>query len=114
MRISYWSSDVCSSDLDPALYYPDGQIKGEVFEYGSFLQSRMYRAGVTCSNCHNPHSGTLRAEGNGVCTQCHQASRYDTPDHFNHPADRKSVVQGQSGLVRVARCGRRFKKKKKT
>lgn len=71
--------------LDPSLYFPDGQIKGEVFEYGSFLQSRMYHAGVTCSNCHNPHSGELRAQGNAVCTQCHQSSRYDTSDHFHHP-----------------------------
>src|SRR5262245_27793272 len=32
--------------LEPELYHADGQILGEVFEYGSFLQSRMYRAGV--------------------------------------------------------------------
>lgn len=73
--------------LDPALYFVDGQIKGEVFEYGSFMQSRMYHEGVTCSNCHNPHSGQLRAKGNAVCTQCHQASRYDTPQHHHHPVD---------------------------
>src|SRR4029453_1412422 len=42
--------------LDPGLYHADGQILGEVYEYGSFLQSRMYRAGVTCSDCHDPHS----------------------------------------------------------
>ena len=38
--------------LEPGLYHADGQIDGEVFEYGSFVQSRMYHAGVTCSNCH--------------------------------------------------------------
>ncbi len=70
--------------LDPVLYYPDGQIRGEVFEYGSFIQSRMYHAGVTCSNCHDPHTAKLRAEGNAVCTRCHLASRYDTPDHHHH------------------------------
>ena len=42
--------------LEPGLYHADGQIDGEVYEYGSFLQSRMYHAGVTCSNCHEPHS----------------------------------------------------------
>lgn len=71
--------------LDPALYFPDGQIKGEVFEYGSFLQSRMFHAGVTCGNCHDPHSARPRVEGNGLCTQCHQADQYDSPLHFNHP-----------------------------
>jgi hypothetical protein len=32
------------ADLEPGLYYADGQIDGEVFEYGSFVQSRMYHA----------------------------------------------------------------------
>src|SRR6516164_6100073 len=50
--------------LEPGLYHADGQIDGEVYEYGSFLQSRMHTAGVTCSNCHDPHSAKLRAEGN--------------------------------------------------
>ena len=52
--------------LEPGLYHADGQIDGEVYEYGSFLQSRMHAAGVTCSNCHDPHSAKLRAEGNGA------------------------------------------------
>ncbi len=73
--------------LDEALYFPDGQIKDEVFVYGSFLQSRMYRAGVTCSDCHDPHSLELRAEGNGLCTRCHQSAGYDTKDHHHHEVD---------------------------
>ncbi len=68
------------------LYYPDGQILDEDYVYGSFLQSRMHLAGVVCSNCHEPHSTRLRAPGNGVCAQCHQAATYDTPDHHAHPA----------------------------
>lgn len=66
------------------LYYPDGQIKDEDYEYGSFIQSRMYHAGVTCSDCHEPHSLKLRAPGNGVCLQCHAAARYDSPAHHFH------------------------------
>ena len=42
--------------LEPGLYEADGQMRDEVYEYGSFLQSRMYAAGVTCSDCHDPHS----------------------------------------------------------
>lgn len=71
--------------LTPEYYFPDGQIKGEVFEYGSFIQSRMYHAGVTCSNCHNPHTTKLRATGNQLCTSCHVAKRYDTSRHTHHP-----------------------------
>ena len=73
--------------LDDALYFPDGQIKDEVYVYGSFIQSRMYRAGVTCSDCHEPHSLKLLAPGNGVCARCHFPAQYDTEAHHHHPAD---------------------------
>jgi len=46
--------------LDSDLYFPDGQIRDEVYEYGLFLQSRMHQAGVSCSDCHDPHSLKLR------------------------------------------------------
>ena len=70
--------------LDGRLYFPDGQIKDEDYEYGSFIQSKMFHAGVTCSDCHEPHSLDLRAQGNGVCLQCHAASKYDSPQHHFH------------------------------
>lgn len=72
--------------LDAPLYYPDGQIRDEVYVYGSFLQSKMQQAGVVCSNCHEPHSNKLRASGNAVCAQCHAPSRFDTPKHHHHGA----------------------------
>jgi Flp pilus assembly protein TadD len=70
--------------LTEGLYHPDGQILGEVYEYGSFLQSRMYRAGVTCSDCHEPHGLRLRAPGNGACVRCHPPARFDTAGHHRH------------------------------
>lgn len=72
--------------LDPGLYFPDGQIHDEVYEYGSFLQSRMHQAGVSCSDCHEPHSLKLRADGDAVCMTCHQAAKYETPEHHHHEA----------------------------
>ena len=72
--------------IEPGLYFPDGQVRDEVYVYGSFLQSRMHAAGVVCSNCHEPHSGTLRAPGNALCSQCHAAAAYDQPSHHRHPA----------------------------
>lgn len=72
--------------LTEGLYHADGQILDEVFEYGSFLQSRMARAGVSCSDCHEPHSLKLRAEGNALCSQCHAPARYDQPAHSRHAA----------------------------
>lgn len=90
------------------LYFPDGQILDEVFEYGSFQQSKMAMAGVTCFDCHRPHEGTVKAEGNGLCTQCHAetgperfagndpSGAFDTPAHTHHP-------QGSPGAL-CANC----------
>ena len=72
--------------LDEGMYYADGQIQDEVYVYGSFLQSKMYHAGVTCSDCHEPHSLKLRQQGNGVCLQCHAANKFDTEKHHFHKA----------------------------
>ena len=44
----------------------------------------MHAAGVTCSNCHDPHSAKLRAEGNGLCAQCHLPARFDAREHHHH------------------------------
>jgi predicted CXXCH cytochrome family protein len=70
--------------LEPDLYEADGQPRDEVYEYGSFLQSPMHAAGVACSDCHDPHSLRLRAEGNAVCAQCHRPGAFDTPAHHHH------------------------------
>ncbi|GGC04790.1 hypothetical protein GCM10011352_33690 [Marinobacterium zhoushanense] len=67
------------------LYYPDGRVREEVFVLGSFLQSPMYQAGVVCSNCHDPHSGKTRLEGNALCSQCHAAASFDRVEHHRHP-----------------------------
>jgi predicted CXXCH cytochrome family protein len=81
--------------LDEGLYHADGQIDGEVYEYGSFLQSRMFSKGVTCSDCHEPHSATLRRPGNALCTHCHDATRFDSPNHHHHAADTAGRVGAQ-------------------
>jgi len=70
--------------LEAGLYFSDGQINEEVYVMGSFLQSKMQRKGVTCSNCHNPHSGRLVAKGNALCAQCHKPASFDTPVHHRH------------------------------
>ena len=41
---------------------------------------------MVCSNCHNPHSNALVAEGNAVCTQCHKPETYDATAHHRHAA----------------------------
>jgi len=77
----------------PGLYYPDGQIRDEVFVTGSFQMSRMGHAGVTCLDCHNPHSLDLilPAQDNSLCLRCHSSGLQDAPiieptAHSHHPA----------------------------
>ncbi|NOR71352.1 MAG: hypothetical protein GQ532_16930 [Methylomarinum sp.] len=70
--------------LTEPLYYPDGKIKDEVYVYGSFMQSRMYQAGVTCTDCHNPHTLERKAAGDQVCQQCHLAEDYASNKHHFH------------------------------
>lgn len=69
--------------LDGDEYHPDGQLQVESYEWGSFVQSAMYRAGVTCLDCHDAHGTALRAAGNALCIRCHDAA-LDTPAHTRH------------------------------
>lgn len=82
--------------LDGNLYHEDGQIRDEVFEHGSFLQSKMFRKNIKCTDCHDPHTAKLKFQGNQTCTNCHQHSpgKYDTPLHHHHPV-------GSSGALCV-------------
>ena len=72
--------------LGEATYHGDGQIKDEVYVYGSFIQSKMYHKNIRCSDCHDPHSLKLKHPGNETCTSCHQhsAGKYDVVAHHHH------------------------------
>ena len=70
--------------LEENLYFPDGQIRDEVYVYASFLQSKMYRHGVRCTDCHDPHSTKRHKEGNDLCLQCHRGDVYNTTEHHFH------------------------------
>lgn len=72
--------------LEEGLYHADGQILDEVYVHGSFLQSRMHQKGVTCTDCHDPHSGELYLQGNALCIGCHEPARYDSLSHTHHTA----------------------------
>jgi Tfp pilus assembly protein PilF len=73
--------------LEEDLYFADGQILEEVYVYASFLQSKMYMAGVVCKDCHEPHSGKVFVQGNALCYRCHMATEYGTrKHHFHDPA----------------------------
>ncbi|MGZ9086613.1 MAG: multiheme c-type cytochrome, partial [Rhodoplanes sp.] len=82
-----WLSDThVVSPIAHGLYQAEGQTRDEVYDYGSFKQSKMFAAGVTCSDCHDPHSGKLRFSGDNTCLQCHSSAVYANARHARHEA----------------------------
>jgi predicted CXXCH cytochrome family protein len=77
--------------LTQPTYYADGQQRDEDYTWGSFRQSKMFQNGVTCMDCHEPHTLKLRAEGNALCTRCHNAEKFDTEKHHFHKQDSKGA-----------------------
>jgi Flp pilus assembly protein TadD len=75
--------------LEEGLYYADGQMRDEVYNWGSFLQSRMYAAGVTCSDCHEAHDQKVKVSRDDVCSSCHQPERFATRKHHFHREEGK-------------------------
>jgi predicted CXXCH cytochrome family protein len=70
--------------LTSDLFEDDGQMKDEVFNTSSFQQSKMFAKGVVCTDCHDPHSGTLKATKSEVCSQCHAAEKFTEAAHTGH------------------------------
>ncbi len=85
--------------FDPALpdlsniFYPDGQILDEDFEFNVFMLSYMHDSGVRCNNCHSPHTSKIRKPLNDLCMDCHRSSMggriaIDPAGHGFHPLDK--------------------------
>ena len=87
--------DYQPTTLEAPNYEADGQIKEEVFEFGAFQQSKMHARGVTCRDCHDSHSLKLKASGNSLCVNCHEAERLGAYGHTHHSL----VGEGSSCLA---------------
>jgi tetratricopeptide (TPR) repeat protein len=74
------------------IYYADGQILEEDYEYASFTQSKMFEKGIKCSDCHDSHSVKTLKPDNQLCLKCHRPDIYDSPSHHFH----KMPVPGSS------------------
>jgi len=53
------------------IFYPDGQVREEDYEFAPFLSSKMHHAGIRCVDCHDPHTGKRLLAGNALCMRCH-------------------------------------------
>src|SRR3546814_17237411 len=105
MRISDWSSDVCSSDLVRA-----GGLRGAVERYAKALDAiRQTRAqGIDPM----PHQREALDRARDALDAIRPQGSTDLNSAFRNE-DRKSVVEGTSVSVRVDLGGRRIIKKKK-
>jgi predicted CXXCH cytochrome family protein len=72
--------------LTEPLFWATGEQRDEVYVWNTFHASKMYANGVTCVDCHNPHSGKLLASDNALCGRCHSAAVFDSPKHHFHQA----------------------------
>src|SRR3546814_13539190 len=100
MRISDWSSDVCSSDLVEPVAVSTTATRPPVAR--------------SAASTSAPRARSISGTGQSMAT----ASRSGTssapyPEDSRRSADRKSVVEGKRGSVRVDVGGRRIIKKKK-
>src|SRR3546814_14889681 len=103
MRISDWSSDVCSSDLPARQQHGDAHVDAAAFgalrgdEVGNFGDRHAVDDDVLAPD---PAAGA----------DLGQARRHEPSEAFAE--DRKRVVSGKSVSVRVTLVGRRTIKKK--
>src|SRR3546814_18929781 len=107
MRISDWSSDVCSSDLIRSSGVSPEELRPFILDGA---RSSRDRAGEAPTR-------TLRAEVHAWAAPVRWGGVVFEADHCTggeRDPDRKSVVEGTSGSVRVDLGGRRIIKKKLT
>ena len=69
--------------LHERYYYTDGQILDEDYVVGSFMQSKMFRHNIRCTDCHDPHTTETKFKGNKLCYQCHIPDDYEEKHHFH-------------------------------
>ena len=75
-------------------YFPDGTAHKNRMQGNDFVQSVMYRRGVTCFDCHDVHGtdnyAQLRKPANALCLDCHGPSSPNGPrtptieEHTHH------------------------------
>lgn len=61
----------------PGVFYPNGLQWEEDYSETSFRLHKMGRTGVTCYDCHDPHSGKVNkpTENDELCLQCHGTNK---------------------------------------
>src|SRR3546814_14774099 len=103
MRISDWSSDVCSSDLFRL-------VRAVAADAGAGAKDRRDRRADRRSRPHRPRARTARGRAGEAPADQRRRARGEAKGTCR---DRKSVVEGKRGSGRVDLGGRRIIKTKK-
>lgn len=80
-------------------FYGNGVGKKNRTQGNEFVKSMMYKHGITCVNCHNPHvldSTSDKPLGNALCLKCHQLGSPIGP-HKNTIEEHTHHKVGSSG-----------------
>ena len=71
----FWRLDDHVPGQTDTLHFPDGSARENRMQGNDFVQSLMYRRGVTCASCHDPHGTPNNADliksARLVCLTCH-------------------------------------------
>jgi predicted CXXCH cytochrome family protein len=92
----FWKLEEITLGETTFTHYPDGTAHKNRMQGNDFVQSVMYRHGVTCASCHDVHGTSnyaqLRKPADKLCLDCHGPSSPNGPhtatleDHTHHNA----------------------------
>jgi predicted CXXCH cytochrome family protein len=92
----YWKLEDHTLGQTSFTHFADGTAHKNRMQGNDFVQSVMYRHGVTCASCHNVHgtanNAQLREPANKLCLDCHGPSSPNGPHtatleaHTHHKA----------------------------
>ena len=93
-------------------FWANGAAKKNRTQGNEFVHDAMYKHGITCINCHNPHELSNRAdkpEGNAACMKCHDFGSVLGPHqnsleaHTHHKADSKGSLCIECHMPKTAK-----------
>jgi predicted CXXCH cytochrome family protein len=90
----FWKLEDCTLGQTTFLYFPDCTAHKNRMQGNDFVQSVMYRHGITCSTCHDVHGtpnyAQLRKPAQQLCLECHGPTSPNGPhtatleEHTHH------------------------------
>jgi predicted CXXCH cytochrome family protein len=93
----YWKLEDHKLGALTFTHFPDGTAHKNRMQGNDYVQSEMYKHGVTCFTCHDVHgtdvAGSLRKPADQLCLDCHGADSPNGPHtptlaaHTHHKAD---------------------------